>query len=119
MTLSVLIAAHLMQRSGAGRKLDRTIADIVHRPEAGGDLRTAIVRVNKQIVDLQRAGAALMAKLLLNPSVPSSECAARSQWRLRFSPAEGSMVHVLIGRSAAIVLLAIDEQQTRAASRLL
>lgn len=68
-----------MKRVGKGS--EATIAEIMSGLEAGDDPRRAMVRVNKEIVDYQRAGEPVPPGLLRLSQRIATECASQSQGR--------------------------------------
>lgn len=70
-----------MQRLNAGQNLERTITEILSGLEAGEDPRVVMERLNKQIVDFQRAGKDVPARLMRLSQALTSECVAQSQGR--------------------------------------
>lgn len=70
-----------MQRANKAQKLEYGVADMVSGIDADEDPRVAIARLNKTIVDIQKAGEPVPARLLRLSKVLATECAAQSQGR--------------------------------------
>ena len=70
-----------MQRIAAERDIDTSIRDVMAGIEAGDDPRLAMARINRQIVDFQKAGQDVPPRLLRLSKQLASECIAQSQGR--------------------------------------
>lgn len=70
-----------MQRVASERHNSRFVAEVIAGLAAGDDPRTAIARLNREIVDYQKAGKDVPGEYLRLSRQLASECIAQSQGR--------------------------------------